>query len=93
MTAKAEKVPVRLNIALDKIEITCITGKGMVHDMLNSRLTVRAFAEDPPDILIRPKVGGVLALDFRHADRLVEIGRQSVDPAAFAGVRKPVGGS
>lgn len=62
-------------------------------NMLNSRLTVRAFAEDPPDILIRPKVGGVLALDFRHADRLVEIGRQSVAPAAFAGVRKPVGGS
>lgn len=36
MTAKAEKVPVRLNIALDKIEITCITGKGMVHDMVDA---------------------------------------------------------
>lgn len=36
MTAKAEKVPVRLNITLDKIEITCITGKGMVHDMVEA---------------------------------------------------------
>jgi len=36
MTAKAEKVPVRLNIALDKIGITCITGKGMVHDMVEA---------------------------------------------------------
>lgn len=36
LTAKAEKVPVRLNITLDKIEITCITGKGMVHDMVEA---------------------------------------------------------
>ncbi len=36
MTAKAEKVPVRLNITLDKIEITCITGKGMVHDIVEA---------------------------------------------------------
>lgn len=36
MTAKAEKVPVRLNINLDKIEITCITGKGMVHDIVEA---------------------------------------------------------
>lgn len=36
MTAKAEKVPVRLNINLDKIEITCITGKGMVHDVVEA---------------------------------------------------------
>ena len=32
-----------------------------------------------PDILIRPAVGGVMALDFRRAERLVEIGRQAVD--------------
>lgn len=38
MTAKAEKVPVRLTIALDKIEITCITGKGMVHDMVEANV-------------------------------------------------------
>lgn len=36
MTAKAEKVPVRLNISLDKIEITCMTGKGMVHDIVDA---------------------------------------------------------
>ena len=36
LTAKAEKVPVRLNINLDKIEITCITGKGMVHDIVEA---------------------------------------------------------
>ena len=32
ISAKAEKVPVRLNILTDKIEITCMTGKGQVHD-------------------------------------------------------------
>lgn len=32
ISAKAEKVPVRLNIITDKIEITCMTGKGQVHD-------------------------------------------------------------
>lgn len=36
MTAKAEKVPVRLNIALDQIEVTCITGKGKVHDVVEA---------------------------------------------------------
>lgn len=50
-------------------------------DILNGRLTRRVLEEDPPDVLIRPAVGGVLALDFRHAERLVEIGRQSVDGA------------
>lgn len=39
MTAKAEKVPVRLNITLDKIEITCITGKGMVHDIVEASVS------------------------------------------------------
>lgn len=35
ITAKAEKVPVRLNIVMDKIEITCMTGKGQVHDAVD----------------------------------------------------------
>lgn len=35
ITAKAEKVPVRLNILMDKIEITCMTGKGKVHDVVD----------------------------------------------------------
>ncbi len=35
ISAKAEKVPVRLNIVLDKIEITCMTGKGKVHDVVD----------------------------------------------------------
>ena len=48
-------------------------------NILNGRLTAQVLAEDPPEVLIQPKVGGVLTLDFRHADRLVEIGRQSVD--------------
>lgn len=38
MTAKAEKVPVRLNIALDQIEVTCITGKGKVHDVVEAEV-------------------------------------------------------
>lgn len=35
ISAKAEKVPVRLNIVMDKIEITCMTGKGKVHDIVD----------------------------------------------------------
>ncbi len=35
ISAKTEKVPVRLNIMLDKIEITCMTGKGKVHDVVD----------------------------------------------------------
>ena len=47
--------------------------------VLNCELTRRAFADNPPAALIRPDVGGVLALDFRRAERLVEIGRRAVD--------------
>lgn len=36
IAAKAEKVPVRLNIVMDKIEITCMTGKGKVHDVVDA---------------------------------------------------------
>ena len=35
IAAKTEKVPVRLNILMDKIEITCMTGKGQVHDVVD----------------------------------------------------------
>lgn len=52
-------------------------------NILNRRLTDRALAEDRPEVLIRPEVGGVLALDFRRAGRLVEIGRQAVDKTDF----------
>lgn len=38
ISAKAEKVPVRLNIVMDKIEITCMTGKGKVHDVVDVSL-------------------------------------------------------
>lgn len=39
MTAKAEKVPVRLNITLDKIEATCMTGRGMVRDVVPANVS------------------------------------------------------
>lgn len=35
ISTKVEKIPVRLNIAYDKIEITCITGRGKVHDIVD----------------------------------------------------------
>ena len=47
--------------------------------VLNCELTRRVLAEHAPDLLIRPSVGGVLALDFRNAQRIVEMGRQAVD--------------
>lgn len=56
-------------------------------NILNCRLTKRVLAEDRPEVLICPKVGGVLALDFRHADRLVAIGRQAVDDADILAVK------
>ena len=34
ITAKAEKLPVILNISSDKIEITCMTGRGKVYDVV-----------------------------------------------------------
>ena len=42
ISSKAEKVPVRLNITTDKIEITCMTGKGKVYDAVD----VRASGDD-----------------------------------------------
>ena len=46
--------------------------------IFNREITRRELAEYKPDLLIRPEVGDVLALDFRNASRLVEIGRQAV---------------
>ena len=47
--------------------------------ILNYELTRREFAVNGPDVLICPAVEHVVALDFRDAGRLVEIGRQAVD--------------
>ena len=49
--------------------------------IFNCEMTRRKLDEHKPDLLIRPDVGDVLALDFRNASRLVEIGRQAVDAA------------
>lgn len=46
--------------------------------IFNCEMTRRVLAEHKPDLLIRPEVGNVLALDFRNASRLVEIGWQAV---------------
>ncbi len=47
--------------------------------ILNYELTRRELAVNKPDVLIRPDVGQVLALDFRHVGPLVELGRKAVD--------------
>ena len=47
--------------------------------ILNYELTRRELAVNKPDVLIRPDVGKVVALDFRRVGPLVEIGRQAVD--------------
>lgn len=47
--------------------------------ILNYELTRREFAVNGPDVLISPEVGQIVALDFRDAGRLVEIGRRAVD--------------
>ena len=50
----------------------------------NSEMTRRVLSEARPDVLIRPEVGGVGTLDFRRAERLVEIGRRAVDSASLS---------
>ena len=47
--------------------------------IFNCEMTRRVLTEHKPDLLIRPDVGDVLALDFRNVIRLVEIGRQAVN--------------
>ena len=47
--------------------------------IFNYEITRRELADNKPDVLIRPDVGQVLALDFRHVEPLVAIGRQAVD--------------
>ena len=46
--------------------------------IFNSEMTRRTFEEDRPDVVIRPDVGDIMALDFRNAARLVDIGRTAV---------------
>ena len=47
--------------------------------IFNYEITRRELAVNKPDVLIHPEVGQVLALDFRRAGKLVEVGRQAVD--------------
>ena len=48
--------------------------------IFNCEMTRHALAAGgTPDILLRPAVGGVMALDFRNADRIIELGRRAVD--------------
>lgn len=47
--------------------------------ILNCEIVRRTFAKDKPDVYICPAVGKVQLHDFRHAERLIEIGRKAVD--------------
>lgn len=49
--------------------------------IFNAEMTRHTFAEELPEIVIRPDVGDVMALDFRNAARLVDIGRAAVNDA------------
>ena len=60
-----------------KLRITDVLLKSF--GILNYELARRELAINKPDVLIRPDVGQVLALDFRRTAQLVEIGRQAVD--------------
>ena len=60
-----------------KLRITDVLLKSF--GILNYELTRRELAVNKPDVLIRPDVGKVVALDFRRVGPLVEIGRQAVD--------------
>ena len=43
--------------------------------IVNAELTRRTLAVDAPDVLLQPPVGDVMMLDFRHAERLIDVGR------------------
>jgi len=48
--------------------------------IFNREMTRVAIASgSAPDVLLAPGVGDVLALDFRHGERIMELGRQAVD--------------
>ena len=49
--------------------------------IFNQAMTRHALSLNRPDVLIRPDVGDIWTLDFRHADRLVALGRDAVDVA------------
>ena len=49
--------------------------------IFNQAMTRHALSLNRPDVLIRPEVGDIWTLDFRHADRLVALGRDAVDVA------------
>ena len=58
--------------------------------IFNCEMTRRTLVESRPDVVIRPDVGRVLALDFRNAARLVEIGRAAVDEDVADRIRASV---
>ena len=49
--------------------------------IFNQVMTRHALSANRPDMLIRPEVGNIWTLDFRHAERLISIGRDAVDVA------------
>ena len=49
--------------------------------IFNLAMTRHALSLNRPDVLIRPEVGDIWTLDFRHAERLVALGRDAVDVA------------
>ena len=61
----------------EKLHITDVLLKSF--GIFNYELTRRELAVNKPDVLIRPDVGQVVALDFRRVGPLVEIGRRAVD--------------
>lgn len=48
--------------------------------IFNCEMTRRVLAEEKPDIVIRPDVGKVLALDFRNAQSVIALGRAAEIP-------------
>ncbi len=47
--------------------------------VFNGEMTRRVLRDSPADVLLHPEVDDVKTLDFRNADRLVEVGRRVVD--------------
>lgn len=46
--------------------------------IFNSEMTRRAFKDDAPEVIIRPDVGEIMALDFRNTNNTIKIGRAAV---------------
>ncbi|MGN0846887.1 MAG: patatin-like phospholipase family protein [Kiritimatiellia bacterium] len=74
ITPRAESMPRKSFREMNIFDVLVETFR-----VFNGEMTRRVLADAPADVLLHPVVDDVKTLDFRNAQRLVEVGRQAVD--------------